>query len=393
DFTVLQTGAYGTCVTFNCKGGKNVHGSQDSNSEGYGSKEPDFFKSMKPSEGLQLVLTTYAPNEVFLLSPADGFRLTVHPIESDPNPLGEGFDVNLQMVSNVVISKMQFERLHPEDGGNCALDTFLMQRFGTEVFNITQDTKYSKKEICEIQMLPGDARGCPTYPVQLVPMNATRNCNMNSYFKSYLQIHRKIIADDGFCGCPTQACTEESFRWSLSSAQMGREKSLFLDLISWMKSENIFAYWMLLDLLYWMTVVDFKRPENLAVVNVYYETMAVAKTVESALYPWTSFIGTLGGLLGLYTGISFLSVLEMLEWIFDLLLYGWRKPRHDRIGPKRLVIITMRERPEMEGKSGKKEAEKTVLTWEDPPIYNPPSFGETWKAALDLAHSRKLLKT
>ncbi|CAG0908548.1 unnamed protein product, partial [Darwinula stevensoni] len=141
DFIVLQTKAYGTCVTFNCKGGKNVHGSQDLNSEGYGSKEPDFFKSMKPS----LVLTTYAPNNVLLLSPADGFRLTVHPIESDPNPLGEGFDVNLQMVSNVVIAKMEFERLHPEDGGNCALDTFLMQRFGTEVFNITQNTKYSKK--------------------------------------------------------------------------------------------------------------------------------------------------------------------------------------------------------------------------------------------------------
>ncbi|CAG0904442.1 unnamed protein product [Darwinula stevensoni] len=171
---------------------------------------------------------------------------------------------------------------------------------------------------------------------------------------------------------------------------MGREKSLFLDLISWMKSEN--KKRMTYDELNNMTYCHHLN-ENLAVVNVYYETMAVAKTVESALYPWTSFIGTLGGLLGLYTGISFLSVLEMLEWIFDLLLYGWRKPRHDRIGPKRLVIITMRERPEMEGKSGKKEAEKTVLTWEDPPIYNPPSFEETWIAALDLAHSRKLLKT
>ncbi|CAG0899083.1 unnamed protein product [Darwinula stevensoni] len=209
-------------------------------------------------EGLHLVLTTYAPNNVLLLSPADGFRLTVHPIESDPNSLGEGFDVNLQMVSNVVIAKMEFERLHPED---CALDTFLMQS------------------------------------------------------------------------------------------------------------------------------------ENLAVVNVYYETMAVEKTVESALYPWTSFIGTLGGLLGLYTGVSFLSILEMLEWILDLILYGWRKPRHGRMGPKRLVIITLRDRPEMDGKSGMKEAEKAGLTWEDPPIYNPPNFEETWKAALDLAHSRKFVKT
>ncbi|CAG0894850.1 unnamed protein product [Darwinula stevensoni] len=61
---------------------------------------------------------------------------------------------------------------------------------------------------------------------------------------------------------------------------------------------------------------------------------------------WSSFIGTLGGLLGLYTGMSFVSVLEMLEWIFDIVLYGWKKPRHDKMGPKRRAIIAYLSTPE-----------------------------------------------
>ncbi|CAG0899185.1 unnamed protein product [Darwinula stevensoni] len=81
------------------------------------------------------------------------------------------------------------------------------------------------------------------------------------------------------------------------------------------------------------------RCEQVAVVNVFYETMSVQKTSEIPLYPWSSFIGTLGGLLGLYTGMSFVSVMEILEWIFDMALYGWRKPRHDEMGPKRRAIL------------------------------------------------------
>ncbi|CAG0894528.1 unnamed protein product [Darwinula stevensoni] len=54
---------------------------------------------------------------------------------------------------------------------------------------------------------------------------------------------------------------------------------------------------------------------------------------------WSSFIGTFGGLLGLYTGMSFISVLELLEWILDMFLYGWRKPRQDKMGPKRRAIL------------------------------------------------------
>ncbi|CAG0897893.1 unnamed protein product [Darwinula stevensoni] len=73
--------------------------------------------------------------------------------------------------------------------------------------------------------------------------------------------------------------------------------------------------------------LNFLNRENLAVVNVYYETFAVERISEHLQYPWSSFIGTLGGMLGLYTGLSFISILEVMEWILNIFLYGWRKPR------------------------------------------------------------------
>ncbi|CAG0890622.1 unnamed protein product [Darwinula stevensoni] len=73
--------------------------------------------------------------------------------------------------------------------------------------------------------------------------------------------------------------------------------------------------------------LNFLNRENLAVVNVYYETFAVETISEHPQYPWSSFIGTLGGMLGLYTGLSFISILEVMEWILNIFLYGWRKPR------------------------------------------------------------------
>ncbi|CAG0879990.1 unnamed protein product [Darwinula stevensoni] len=88
--------------------------------------------------------------------------------------------------------------------------------------------------------------------------------------------------------------------------------------------------------------------ENITVVNVYYENVAVEKIVENQLYPWTSFIGMLGGMLGLYTGLSFVSILEMLEWILDLILYGWRKPRKENMGPRRRGKTTKKERESRE---------------------------------------------
>ncbi|CAG0893137.1 unnamed protein product [Darwinula stevensoni] len=249
------------CLTFNFHRNKEVR-SQRTSYSGYG-KNRDIW------QGLRLVLAPDFTHQLDSNSQGIGYRLFTRKLQDDTFALDEGFDANLGVVSSVRLKMMEFERIHMEDGGNCAGDSYLMQRFDPKIFMVTNETVYTKE---------------------------------------------------------------------------------------------------------------------VAVLKVFYETMSVEKTTEMLLYPWSSFIGTFGGLLGLYTGMSFVSVLEMLEWIVDIILYSWRKPRHNRMGPKRRVILSWTG-GDLEEESRKKSPPKGEFRLGDPPVYNRPSLKETRKAGFDLVFS------
>ncbi|CAG0892226.1 unnamed protein product [Darwinula stevensoni] len=389
DFVVVDTEAFGKCLAFNYKGDKEVN---RSNSRGTGEfqdwyfKDQGFFKGMKPSEGLQLLLTSYASNDVTLLSPTEGFRLSIHSPGTEPSPLEEGFDINMQTISYVGMRKVEFERIHTDVRGNCAFDSYLVQRFDPTIFKITEKTKYSKQlclRLCFFQKTP-EAESCLDHYILRSSKNKSKNCNDTSLKEVWKKSYEKVFREDGFCGCPPQACTEEKLQWSFSSVQMGRENALRLDLLAWMrneKRENMSAS----ELKNKTFCRHFK--ENLAGVNVYYENMAVEKTVEKQMYPWTSFIGTLGGMLGLYTGLSFVSLLEVLEWILDLFLYGWRKPLEDNTGPKPRVILTWMDSLEEAAEPRNTFLQDSGLTWRDRPVYVRPSAKESRRAGFNVAFS------
>ena len=171
DFTVHSADAYGYCLVYNMDGKKKVQRPTVTDMPSLGHRETAFFKGMKPSvrnicplfpynnimhmnnhflclnfqEGLQLILTSYTPNNMLLLSPVDGFRLAIHHPWTLPDPFEEGFDINMQTISSVGMSKVEFEQLHPKFGGNCALDSFLMQHFDPRIFNVTTETPFSKE--------------------------------------------------------------------------------------------------------------------------------------------------------------------------------------------------------------------------------------------------------
>ena len=49
------------------------------------------------------------------------------------------------MLSNIRLQMSEYERLPPEEGGNCAPDSYLPNRFDTNIFKITKETVYSKE--------------------------------------------------------------------------------------------------------------------------------------------------------------------------------------------------------------------------------------------------------
>ena len=53
-------------------------------------------------------------------------------------------------------------------------------------------------------------------------------------------------------------------------------------------------------------------------VTVYPTTLEVTKEVTTPKYDWVGFLSNIGGVMGLFTGFSVLSFLEIVEVLFDL---------------------------------------------------------------------------
>ncbi|XP_033126038.1 degenerin mec-10-like [Anneissia japonica] len=61
--------------------------------------------------------------------------------------------------------------------------------------------------------------------------------------------------------------------------------------------------------------------QNLVRLEVYYEDLSYTSISESPAYTWESLFGDIGGTLGLYIGLSMLTVVEFFEFVIDLVVY------------------------------------------------------------------------
>lgn len=73
-----------------------------------------------------------------------------------------------------------------------------------------------------------------------------------------------------------------------------------------------------------LSVEDVKK--SVILLNVNYETMMSTVTEETPAMPFPTLLGNLGGQLGLFLGMSFLSFFEVLEIVFIIVweFYGSR---------------------------------------------------------------------
>ena len=74
--------------------------------------------------------------------------------------------------------------------------------------------------------------------------------------------------------------------------------------------------------------------ENALVLNVFLETFDVSVFASEPKYTLSILVSTIGGGLGLFLGFSFITAIEMCEFLLDFLLYfcHW-KTRLDTVRP------------------------------------------------------------
>ncbi|XP_030833004.1 amiloride-sensitive sodium channel subunit beta isoform X4 [Strongylocentrotus purpuratus] len=286
NFTVIQNAEYGNCFVFNnahkLKRGKRTTTSRTGS-----------------QYGLQLTLMVEQPEYIGILSPNSGVKVAIKDPRIYAFPEDDGIEAAPGFATSIGLTKTSISRL-PEPYGNCIRkhDSF----YAPEKYDFSQR---SCLKLC-LQETLNETCSCITDVLidgtMCEVINREQGNCRNSVFKDFLK--NKLN-----CDC-SNACSETVFkpRIAISRWPTARYEAHLYDSLASINKKAARI----------LTNVAQSR-NNLVRLSVFYEELNFENVVETPLITVESLFGSLGGLLGLYIGMSFISVTEILVFIFELL--------------------------------------------------------------------------
>ncbi|KAK7080010.1 hypothetical protein SK128_022090 [Halocaridina rubra] len=291
---------YGKCYTFNSQHSVRV------------------LTASGPSNALRLNLNLKLG--LPLLSPDEGVRVMIHSPHQLPFPDEEGFNVGHGSVSISVSRKVI--QYYGEQYGWCRSATRKKFPMYSQMLcrKLCIENAYRTRCGCtvnkgpaykELETLPGTE----AYKKATTPLPSCSNFNITQRLcRGIVEFHYKNHALA--CNCPP-ACREEQYKSQVTSSQFNKK-----------------YYTLLNNLRKPVKSVCNEEQHKLISLHIYLESLTYELIRESASYTWESLVGTLGGTLGLVIGVSVVTVLEALEFLFDVWTMCWRKRRQKALKKK-----------------------------------------------------------
>lgn len=272
DFVLFRETRYGDCFRFNS--GYNRLG-----------QKTEILKSIVPGRqnGLKLELFVGLPNESIGPHRDDGFHFYIHNYTVNPTP-NEGFSIAPAFLSDMLIDKIITKRL-PYPYSDCISFEEMKTKFGGSIYfdNLTsQNYTYRQKD-------------CLDLCIKALPLNNSEN--------NFL----------GLCSpyCPVECeTTTYTILTSISDyPSITRYKTLLKNKVIISKYANFTAN------------LTYENVRKSAVgVFIYYSDLKYTLIKENKKMILVDLISSIGGTLGLFIGISFLSFLEIFEILFEVVL-------------------------------------------------------------------------
>ncbi|XP_067683451.1 FMRFamide-activated amiloride-sensitive sodium channel-like [Haliotis asinina] len=375
NFTTFFDGNYYSCFTFN---GGDV-------------AEKLLMHATGPQKGLSLIISLdnddpplgsyglYDMNSNILHSA--GVRVVVHAPNTMPSPVNHGFDVPPGYSSSIGLKAVLHTRLS-EPYGNCTNEDLL----GTQVY---RNTFFSCLQLCQQRLIMSQC-GCMSSDLpeteaenvtfcgvienwkdlmhKAMNSNETRHVDLPK-LKCEQQLIQKMSHDRSYeksCKC-FQPCHETTFQksvslsyWPLEFYQLNALQLLYGDKINQNFMHEAYTY---LSNLANLTKLKSDRNDsrteniikqsyslsekekterasnlirqNLLRLNIYLEDLSVVEFRQLPAYGLADLFADIGGTLGLWMGISVLTIMELMELIarLILLLFNSEKkmPEHDPV--------------------------------------------------------------
>ncbi|XP_066267851.1 uncharacterized protein [Branchiostoma lanceolatum] len=303
DFKVTQNAKYGNCFTFN-------HGEDGlvRNTTKVGAEY-----------GLKLTLSIEANEYVGLFGQDPGAKVTIHSVGSTPFPEGNALNTEPGKSTFVGLKRSSVKR-QPHPYGDC---TSYQER----------DALYGGKytyETCQHSCLQAallERCGCSD---ELIAINSTLCSVLNKTQECCRQDVRTRHEDGNLpCDC-RQSCNEDSYALWLSSSLWPSDSYV------WYVLENIHARSQARNL----PLDPRELRQNLTRVHVYFRDLNYELITENPTYTEEALLSSLGGLLGLYVGLSVITVFEIINLVVDVVKVACNKDRKFRGSMEPPVIMT-----------------------------------------------------
>lgn len=229
----------------------------------------------------------------------------------------EGFDISTGLQTNVVVSRF-FTKKEPYPYSECvdnldspdSYDSYLYRKT-LEIYKV-----YRQRDCFDLCFQDSVIQECNCYITSLDPINSKSPCiNLNQTSCNYAAASKFYGQDiKSICGsrCPLE-CVQNYIYTSISSIDYPKEAyadNLLKQNIPAINNFKSFSYSQ--DKAYSML------KKQILSLNIYYEDLKYTIVSDSIKTSPLDFVSALGGTLGLFLGMSFLSLVELVEILIEI---------------------------------------------------------------------------
>ena len=303
DFTWFISPFYGNCYSYN------------TGLDNLGNKL-DIKEISKPGKinGFQLELFIGNPNEILDYMISSGYHIMINN-QTYKISTFEGYSVSTGIETDIAINRL-YTSLKPKPFSDC-IELDKIDSFDSDLYrHIFKSNKtYRQNDCFELCLQKNIIKTCKCYISSFDKLNGNIPCLNNEQLDCQNKVYEKLFVEGKVIIECNQYCPLEcySISYELTSSFSSyptrnyAKKSLLNNTIITSKFQNETLTYDLLK-------------ESVLSLNIYYDKLTYTGITKDAKTELIDLISNIGGLLGLFLGISFLSFVEIIEIIIETLI-------------------------------------------------------------------------
>ena len=310
DFTYYYDFLYGNCYKFNT--GKYLNGSD---------QELKTISKIGKQNGLMLELFVGNANNPKSLSIYSGAHLFIHNDSLTPST-NEGIDLNVGTSTNIAVHKSFISKL-PKPYSDCTDNLDKINSFNSELFRtiIKSNNIYRRSDCFNLCYQKKLLDQCGCYDASVQPLNANddRICANEKQTLCLYSVF-DYFTKKGFNELCSNDCPVEchSTQYSLSTSSLLYPSRAYAH--NMLKDSNIISRFD--DNI----KLDYELlKESILSVNIYFDALESTNIEENVQTEFVDLIAGIGGTLGLFLGVSALSLFEFVEIFLEIFIFKWKR--------------------------------------------------------------------